>query len=233
MSRRLLDFVAAAVGLTVLAGPLCVVLFLIWQQDWRSPFYVADRAGRDGRPFRMIKARSMVVGADRSGVESTGANDTRITAIGHFVRRWKIDELTQLWNVLIGDMSLVGPRPNTLREVQQYTPFERELLSVKPGITDIASIVFSDEGEILREAADPDKAYGHLIRPWKSRLGVLYVRNVGIGLDLRLIWLTVVAIFDKPRALAGVTAILRRLGADGELVRVAGRQTALVPSPLP
>jgi lipopolysaccharide/colanic/teichoic acid biosynthesis glycosyltransferase len=233
MSRRLLDFFAAALGLAALAIPLCVVLFLIWQQDWRSPFYVAPRAGRGGRPFRMIKARSMVVDADKSGVESTSANDGRITAIGHFVRRWKIDEVTQLWNVLTGDMSLVGPRPNTLREVQQYTSFERELLSVKPGITDIASIVFSDEGEILREAGDPDEAYRELIRPWKSRLGVVYVRNAGIVLDLQLIWLTLVAIANKPRALAGVTKILRRLGADAELVRVAGRQSPLSPSPLP
>lgn len=230
--NRLFNLTAAAVGLILLALPLGVVLFLIWRQDGRSPFYIADRAGLGGRPFRIVKARSMIVGADRSGVESTSMSDARITSVGHFVRRWKIDELTQLFNVLMGDMNLVGPRPNTLREVEQYTVAERELLSVRPGITDISSIVFSDEGEILLNELDPDKAYEELIRPWKGRLGLVYVRNASLALDLHLICLTIVAIFNKPRALVGVSRILHRLGADGELIRVAARQGPLVPSPL-
>lgn len=231
--KRLLDIVASALALVVLAPPLLPVLFAVWLQDFRSPFYVADRVGRGGGIFRMVKIRSMVVRADQTGVESTSGNDPRITRVGHFVRRWKIDELAQLWNVLKGDMSLVGPRPNTPREIAHYTAVERELLSVRPGITDLSSIVFSDEGEILRDAADPDRAYADLIRPWKSRLGLVYVRKSSLMLDLRLLWLTLVAIVDKPRALEGVATILRELGVDMELRKVALRQAPLVPAPLP
>lgn len=233
MAKRLIDILASAAGLLLLSPVLAVVLLLVWLQDFHSPFYIAARAGRGGRAFRMVKVRSMIVRADSSGIESTGANDPRITAVGRFVRRWKIDELSQLWNVLRGDMSLVGPRPNTLREVEQYTPAERELLSVKPGITDISSIVFSDEGEILRDAQDPDRAYAELIRPWKSRLGLLYVDHSSVALDLRLIWLTVVAIFDKPRALAGVAGILDDLRAERSLQDVARRESPLRPASLP
>ena len=228
--KRLLDIVASASGLIVLSPVLAVILFLVWRQDRHSPFYVADRAAKGGGSFRMVKIRSMVMNADRTGVESTGAADNRITPLGHFIRRWKIDELSQLWNVLKGDMSLVGPRPNTMREVAKYTPAERGLLSVRPGITDLASIVFSDEGDILKDEADPDAAYDKLIRPWKGRLGLLYAANAGIGLNLRLIWLTVVAILDKPRALKGVERKLVRLGADAELIAVARRDRPLVPS---
>jgi lipopolysaccharide/colanic/teichoic acid biosynthesis glycosyltransferase len=233
MPKRIIDLLAAAAGLVLLSPVLALVLLLVWLQDFHSPLYIAERVARGGGSFRMIKVRSMVVRADRSGVESTSANDPRITAVGHVVRRWKVDELSQLWNVLVGDMSLVGPRPNTPREVDQYTPAERELLSVKPGITDISSIVFSDEGEILRDAEDPDRAYAELIRPWKSRLGLLYVRHSSVALDLRLIWLTVVAIFDRPRALAAVERILGELRAETSLQEVARRESPLRPAPLP
>ena len=135
----------------MLASPVLLpVMFLVWWQDRHSPFYVASRVGLDQRPFRMVKLRSMRIGADKSGVDSTSAGDSRITPVGHFIRRYKLDELTQLWNVLIGDMSLVGPRPNVERETRLYTDLEQRLLTVKPGITDYASIVFADEGEILQ-----------------------------------------------------------------------------------
>ena len=178
----------------------------------------------------MVKIRSMIVGADRSGVESTGAADSRITPLGHFIRRYKLDEATQLWNVLKGDMSLVGPRPNTLREVAKYTAAEKELLRVRPGITDIASIVFSDEGDIIKDASDPDDAYDKLIRPWKSRLGLVYSKNAGIFLDIQLIILTILAIIDKPSALRGVTRVLTRINADPEVIEVARRDQPLRPS---
>lgn len=233
MLKRVLDFVAAAAGLALLSPLLCIVLLLIWRQDGHSPFYIADRAGVGGKPFRMVKIRSMIVRADQTGVESTSASDNRITAIGHFVRRWKLDELSQLWNVLKGDMSLVGPRPNTLREVESYTPAERRLLSVRPGITDISSIVFSDEGDILKDSADPDKTYGEIIRPWKSRLGLIYVDNVSILLDLKLVALTIVAIVRKDAALSGVAKILVKLKADREVFETARRQAPLRATPLP
>ncbi len=233
MVKRTVDILASFMGLLALSPLLGVVLFLIWRQDGHNPFYIADRAGLGGKPFRMVKIRSMIVRADTTGVESTSATDNRITPIGHFVREWKLDELSQLWNVLKGDMSLVGPRPNTLREVADYTPAEQRLLSVKPGITDISSIVFSDEGEILRDQADPDKAYGEIIRPWKSRLGLVYVDNVSTLLDLQLIWLTVIAIVQKERALEGVQTILQRLKVDAALANTARRAAPLKAAPLP
>jgi lipopolysaccharide/colanic/teichoic acid biosynthesis glycosyltransferase len=228
--KRLLDIVASAAGLLALSPVLAVILFLVWRQDRHSPFYIAERAARGGGSFRMVKVRSMIVNADRTGVESTGAADNRITPLGHFIRRWKLDEITQLWNVLKGDMSLVGPRPNTLREVAKYTPAERGLLAARPGITDLASIVFSDEGDILRDMADPDDAYDRLIRPWKSRLGLLYAENAGVLLDIRLMWLTILAILDKPKALRGVGRELARLGAEPDLVAVARRDRPLAPA---
>src|ERR1700730_9961923 len=141
--KRLFDIVGASCGLLIASPVLLIVMFLIWWEDKHSPFYVAARVGKDGRPFRMVKQRSMTVNADRTGVDSTAANDRRITPVGHFVRRFKLDELTQLWNVLFGDMSLVGPRPNVKREIDLYTSVERRLLQVKPGVTDISSILFS------------------------------------------------------------------------------------------
>lgn len=231
--KRLFDIVASAAGLLVLSPVLAIVLFLVWRQDRHSPLYLGQRAARGGGSFRMIKIRSMTVGADKTGVESTGAADNRITPLGHFIRRWKLDETTQLWNVLVGEMSLVGPRPNTLREVEKYTAAERQLLSVRPGITDIASIVFSDEGDIIADAADPDDAYDKLIRPWKSRLGIIYAENSNVLLDIRLIWLTILAILDKPRALAGVQAILCKLDADPAVIAVSRREKPLEPSSAP
>lgn len=231
--KRLFDIATSAAGLLVLSPILAVVLFLVWLQDRHSPVYLGVRAARGGGSFRMIKIRSMMVGADKTGVESTGAADTRITPLGHFIRRCKLDETTQLWNVLKGEMSLVGPRPNTMREVEKYTVSERQLLSVRPGITDIASIVFSDEGDIIKDAADPDDAYDKLIRPWKSRLGIVYATNSNVLLDIQLIWLTVLAILDKPKALAGVQKVLQRLKVDPEVIDVARRDRPLAPTTPP
>lgn len=183
--------------------------------------------------FRMVKLRSMVINADRTGVDSTAGGDPRITRVGHFIRNYKLDELTQLWNVLLGDMSLVGPRPNVKRETDLYTAEEKRLLSVKPGITDIASIVFADEGDILKGQVDPDLAYNQLIRPWKSRLGLFYVGNRSLTLDLCLIWLTALTLISRERALTSLVRLLARLGASEALVRVAGRKDALTPFPPP
>lgn len=231
--KRAVDAVAAAVGLVAASPVLLPVMFLVWKQDRHSPFYVAARVGRGGAPFRMVKLRSMVVNADASGVDSTGAGDSRITPVGQFIRRYKLDEFTQLWNVLKGEMSLVGPRPNVQRETDLYTAQERRLLAVKPGITDFSSIVFSDEGDILEYEDDPDIAYNQLIRPGKSRLGLFYIDHRTLGLDARLVGLTVVAIVSRPRALRGVAALLRLLGADEELVTIASRTHSLVPMPPP
>ncbi len=231
--KRLFDVFVSALGLLLASPVLLPVMFLVWRQDRHSPFYVAPRVGLGGEPFKMMKLRSMVINADKSGVDSTSANDRRITPVGHFIRRYKLDELSQLWNVLIGDMSMVGPRPNVKRETDLYTPTERRLLDAKPGITDFASIVFSDEGDILSEQPDPDIAYNQLIRPGKSRLGIFYLQHQSMMLDIRLCWLTGVAILSREKALRGVSGILRRLGADEELVRIAERKQPLEPMPPP
>lgn len=231
--KRAVDAVTAAVGLVATSPVLLPVMFLVWKQDRHSALYVASRVGCGGAPFRMVKLRSMVVDAHASGVDSTGAADTRITPVGQFIRRYKLDEFTQLWNVLKGDMSLVGPRPNVQRETNLYTAQERRLLSVRPGITDFSSIVFSDEGDILEHENDPDIAYNQLIRPGKSRLGLFYIDHRSLGLDARLVALTVVAIASRQQALRGVVALLRRLGADEQLVAIASREQPLVPMPPP
>lgn len=231
--KRLLDIVASAGGLLFFSPVLWVFMGLIWFQDRSFPFYIAERVGKNGRPFRMVKLRSMIVGADRTGVDSTAAEDTRITWVGRIIRKYKLDELSQLWNVLRGDMSLVGPRPNVPREVATYTMEERRLLEMKPGITDFSSIVFSDEGEVLAGSDDPDLKYHQIIRPWKSRLGLLYAEKRTFSVDLRLIWLTLVAIVSRGRALNGLQGVLRRLGADQQLREVASRKKPLAPYPPP
>ena len=231
--KRILDLVVSILGLLVASPLLITVTFLVWLQDRHSPFYIASRVGKDEKLFRMVKLRSMIVNADKNGVDSTGSNDTRITPIGHFIRDYKLDELTQLWNVFLGDMSLVGPRPNVKSETDLYTDAEKKLLSVRPGITDFSSIVFSDEGEILADKQDPDLSYNQLIRPWKSRLGIIYIENRTILLDFSLILYTVVAIISKKIALSWVIARLTDLNVNEELITVSKRETELYPSPPP
>ena len=233
MVKRALDSILATFGLAVTAPVLLCACLFVWLQDFRSPLYVAPRVGRGGKPFRMIKLRSMVVNADRSGVDSTAASDARITPIGKIVRAWKLDELSQLWNVIRGDMSLVGPRPNVANETARYTAEEQRLLDVRPGLTDFASIVFSDEGEILRNSVDPDLDYNRLIRPWKSQLALIYVDNRSLQVDLYLICATVLAATSKPAALRFLALLLKRLGASEDVCSVARRQPPLFPTAPP
>jgi lipopolysaccharide/colanic/teichoic acid biosynthesis glycosyltransferase len=229
MLKRLIDILFSAFGLAIASPVLLAVMFLVWREDRHSPFYVAPRVGRGGRPFSMFKMRSMVIHADRQGASSTANHDRRITPVGHFIRRYKIDELTQLWNVLKGDMSLVGPRPQVQAGVDVYTALEKGLLRVRPGITDFASIVFADEGSILDGHPDPDTGYDQLIRPGKSALGLFYVAHPSVWTDLQLIRLTLLTIVSRQQALEGVQALLRRMGADTALVKLAGRREALSP----
>ncbi len=225
--KRLLDVAASFLGLLFLSPVLVAVAIAIWLQDFRSPFYVAPRVARGGGKFRMVKFRSMVVSADKTGVNSTAGSDRRITPVGRFVRKYKFDEIVQLWNVLKGDMSLVGPRPQVLTDASMYTEQEKRMLSVRPGITDPASIVFSDEGDILQGSADPDLLYNQIIRPWKSRLALLYIDKRSLLIDVWLILLTAAAIVSRKRALKGVQRLLQRWGADPLLLRMARREEPL------
>ncbi len=230
-SRRPFDFLFSAAVLMVASPLLIGSMLAVWQQDFKNPLYLAKRVARGGGDFTMIKIRSMVIDADKSGINSTGSGDMRITKVGHFIRRYKVDELSQFINVLIGDMSVVGPRPNTRTwGVDLYTDIERGLLEVRPGITDLSSIVFSDEGEILKNESNPDEAYNALIRPWKSRLGLLYIANQSLILDIRIIWLTALAVINKRKAIEGVGRILADLNAPADLRAVCRRDQDLVPT---
>lgn len=233
MIKRLVDILLSGFGLLITSPILLPVMLAVYLQDYHSPFYVAPRVGRNGKMFKMMKIRSMVINADKNGVDSTAGDDKRITAVGRFIRKYKIDELSQLINVFKGDMSLVGPRPNVTKDVSLYTKEEHKLLSVKPGITDISSIVFSDEGDILQGAKDPDLRYNQIIRPWKSRLGILYVENQSLFLDLKLIFLTVVAIASKADALKSVVTLLENLKADPLVIKMAKREGELLEYPPP
>jgi lipopolysaccharide/colanic/teichoic acid biosynthesis glycosyltransferase len=231
--KRAFDFFAAAAGLLLFSPLLLAVMGGIWLQDRQTPFYIAPRVARGGGTFRMVKFRSMVINADKIGGSSTSATDRRITPIGRFVRAYKLDELVQLWNVMKGDMSFVGPRPQVLTDAGLYTKAEQLMLTVRPGITDPASIVFSDEGEILRGSANPDLLYNQVIRPWKSRLALLYIDNRSFSADIRLILLTVAAIASRRVALDGVQRLLQSWGADPLLLRMSGRDEPLQPYPPP
>lgn len=231
--KRLFDFTSAMFGLILLSPVLLFAMLAVWLQDFCSPFYIAPRVGKNSKEFRMVKLRSMVMNADKTGVDSTSNTDRRITRVGSIIRRFKLDEITQLWNVLVGDMSLVGPRPNVRRETDLYTDEEKKLLSVKPGITDFASIVFSDEGDILSGSDDPDLSYHQLIRPGKGHLGLFYVQKASFWLDLKLIIITLVAIVSRKHALMSLAIILEKLEAPDYLKNVARRDSELVPSPPP
>jgi lipopolysaccharide/colanic/teichoic acid biosynthesis glycosyltransferase len=220
-------------GLVILSPVLLIVMFLVWRQDNKSPLYIALRSGKQKKEFKIVKLRSMVVNADKNGVDSTSSSDIRITPIGYFIRKYKLDELTQLWNVLIGDMSLVGPRPNTNSEIELYTHLEKKLLSVRPGITDFSSIVFSDEGEILKDKKNPNLSYNQLIRPWKSRLGLIYIEKQSLFLDLKIIIYTVVAIISKQKALDWVSSELESFNTEKNIVNISRREVDLYPFPPP
>ena len=233
MIKRLVDILASFFGLLFFSPILMIAMFLIWKKDKKSPFYIAPRLGKNGIPFKMIKLRSMVIDADKSGVVSSSNNDMRITPIGHKIRKYKLDEFIQLWNVLNGDMSLVGPRPNVKDETDLYTDIEKKLLLVRPGITDFSSIVFSDEGEILEGKENPDLTYNQLIRPWKSRLGLIYINNQSFLLDIKIIIHTLVAIFSRQRALNWVVSQLKLFNVDSKVVKISKREQDLYPFPPP
>ena len=233
MIKRSFDIFTSFFGLLFLSPILLLAIFLVWKEDKRSPFYVTKRLGKNNKLFKMIKLRSMSVDADKSGVVSSSDNDIRITSIGQKIRRYKLDEFIQLWNVLIGDMSLVGPRPNVKDETDLYTDIEKELLSIRPGITDFSSIIFSDEGDILKGKDNPDLIYNQLIRPWKSRLGLIYIKNQSFLLDIKIIIYTMVAFTSKQRALNWITKQLKTMNVDSDVVNISKREVELYPFPPP
>ncbi|MEU4692644.1 GNAT family N-acetyltransferase [Actinoplanes sp. NPDC023714] len=204
--KRAMDVAVATAVLTVTSPAALLVAWRIKREDGGPIFYKGTRIGRYGKPFAMLKFRSMVIDAARLGGPSTADDDPRLTAVGRTLRRWKLDELPQMWNVLIGEMSLVGPRPQVPSDVRRYTAEEMRLLDVRPGVTDWASIVFHDEGAILAGHEDVDRAYDDLIRPGKIALGLAYVENRGLGTDLKILGLTALALIGYRRT----TELLQR-----------------------
>jgi len=227
------DFLLSLI-LSIILFPLVIIFsFLIWRDDHSSPFYVAPRVGKGGKIFKMIKFRSMMIEADKSGVDSTAINDPHITNIGHFIRKYKIDEIPNLYNIIMGQMSFVGPRPNVKKETDMYTIEEKKLLLLKPGITDLASIIFSDEGEILSESNNPDLDYNQLIRPWKSRLGLFYVENYSFVMDLKIMIITLISLFSKKGASKLVYQVVSKISGDKNLLNIILRKNKLRPFPPP
>ena len=191
---RFFDFVLSLVGLVVLA-PIFIVLAVWIKIDSVGPvFYKQIRVGQNGRDFGLFKFRSMVVDADKKGLITVGGRDPRITRSGYFIRKYKLDELPQLINVLVGDMSLVGPRPEVRKYVELYDDDQNKVLSVKPGITDYASIEYMDENEILGKSTDPEKTYIEEIMPEKIKYNMKYIKNGSLIEYFKIIFLTVLKI---------------------------------------
>lgn len=187
---RFFDILFSGLGLLVLS-PLFLVLYVLIRIESRGGgFYSQERTGKDGVPFRLYKFRSMRRDADKGRLITIGGHDPRITRMGYFIRKYKLDELPQLWNVFTGDMSLVGPRPEVGKYTDLYTEEQRKVLSVRPGITDWASIEYVDENEILEYAEDPDKTYVEQIMPDKIRYNMRWIDRQGIVEYFKIIFCT-------------------------------------------
>ena len=187
---RFFDILFSLVGIIVLSPVLIIIYFLVILESKGGGFYIQERVGKGGKIFKLYKFRSMSVGADKKGLITIGGSDPRMTRMGFFIRRFKLDELPQLFNVLNGTMSLVGPRPEVQKYVELYTPAQYEVLSVKPGITDYASIEYVDENIILGKAEDPEKIYIDEILPAKIQLNMKYIQNRSLKEYFFIIFLT-------------------------------------------
>lgn len=198
MLKRLFDIVLSFVGILALSPLFLLIAILIKKEDGRPIFYRGLRVGRYGGPFRIFKFRTMVVHADKIGGPSTADDDPRITKIGRIIRKYKLDEIPQLINVLRGEMSFVGPRPEVQYYVNMFTEEEKAILSVRPGITDWASIWNPNEGAVLAGSPDPEETYMEKIRPEKIRLQLKYVKEHSPSIDLKIIFLTLNKIFKRP-----------------------------------
>ena len=195
--KRIFDIVASGIGL-ILLSPLFIILTIWIKCDSIGPvFYKQVRVGRNNMDFQLFKFRSMRVGSDKKGLITVGGHDPRITRSGYYIRKYKLDEFPQLINVFKGDMSLVGPRPEVRKYVDMYTEEQMHVLDVRPGITDLASIRYRNENELLERVNDPDKYYVEVIMPDKLRINPEYVARHSFTFDIRLIFQTFRAIVSK------------------------------------
>lgn len=197
MLKRAFDFLSSLIGLVLLSPVLATIAILIKREDGGPVFYRGVRVGRFGKPFRIFKFRTMVLNAEKMGGPSTADDDPRITKMGKLIRKFKLDELPQLLSVLKGEMSIVGPRPEVQMYVDMFTEEEKAILSVRPGITDWASIWNPDEGAVLAGSPDPEKTYMEKIRPEKIRLQLKYVRERSFWVDLKIIFKTLKTVVHR------------------------------------
>jgi len=188
--KRLFDIFFSILGLILLFPFLLLIIALIKLDSKGTIFYLQKRVGKKGKIFKIFKFRTMVQDADKKGLLSLGKKDTRITKIGHFLRKYKLDELPQLINVFLGDMSFVGPRPEVEKYVKLYSEEQKEILAIKPGITDYASLQFIDEEQILGKSKNPEKVYIEEIMPKKIALNKKYLKQVSIIIDVKIIFRT-------------------------------------------
>lgn len=193
---RLLNILFSLLGLLILSPVFLLLALWISLESPGGPFYLQERVGKDGKPFRLFKFRSMRPGSDRKGLLTIG-KDPRITGSGALIRKYKLDELPQLINVLRGDMNLVGPRPEVRKYVDLYTPEQRQVLSIRPGITDEASIKYRNENDLLAQSPDPEHTYIHQVMPDKLRINLHYLHNRSLWMDLHIILQTILRIFGK------------------------------------
>ena len=187
---RFFDIIFSALGLIVLLPVFAAICLKIKIGSKGGCFFIQERIGKDGKPFGLYKFRTMRIGADSEGLLTVGEHDARITHVGYFLRKTKMDELPQLLNVLKGDMSLVGPRPEVRKYVELYTEEQRKVLRVRPGITDYASIEYANENELLSKAEDPDRTYIEEVMPDKIKLNMRYLEHYTVSEYFKIIFLT-------------------------------------------
>ena len=195
MLKRTFDVVVSFLGLVMLFPFLIIIAAIIVIDSKGGVFFLQDRVGKNGKVFKIIKFRTMTVGSDKKSLLTIGQKDSRITRVGYFIRKFKIDEIPQLINVLKGDMSFVGPRPEVEKYVALYNEEQLKVLTVRPGITDFASIQYKDESTLLANADDPETFYVSEVMPAKLKLNFYYINNRNFMLDVKIIFKTILEIF--------------------------------------
>jgi len=199
IGKNIFDFVFGVIGFIILLPFLMIIGILIRIMSPGSVMFEQERIGKDGKPFKILKFRTMVENAEELGPQITIGKDMRVTKIGEFLRKYKIDEFPQIINIINGEMSFVGPRPEVKKYVDLYTPEQRKVLSIKPGVTDLASIKFKNENEILAQSQNPERTYTEVIMPEKLRINLDYVENASLLYDVKLIFNTIKSVFFEKR----------------------------------
>jgi lipopolysaccharide/colanic/teichoic acid biosynthesis glycosyltransferase len=197
--KRLLDIIVASIALLILLPFMLIIFFCIVLESKGGLFYKQQRVGKNNKPFYLYKFRSMKKNADKKGLLTVGGKDPRVTRIGYFLRKSKMDELPQLINIIKGDMSIVGPRPEVPKYVALYDENQRRVLSVRPGLTDLASIKYINESELLENAENPEEFYIQKIMPDKLHLNLEYIDNKAFAKDFRIVFQTLIRLFDRKK----------------------------------